>query len=75
MNNLTQRRQGAKTRKEQLLCFLCAFCGFATLRETLLFVQGLFHSIASRGKIATPPEPRQGRKKSRPKVTAQWHVS
>jgi hypothetical protein len=31
INNLTQRRQGAKTRKEQLLCFLCAFYDFAPL--------------------------------------------
>jgi hypothetical protein len=45
INNLTQRRQGAKTRKEQLLCFLCAFCGFAPLREMLLPIQGLFHSF------------------------------
>jgi hypothetical protein len=27
--------RGAKTRKEQLLCFLCALCDFAPLRETL----------------------------------------
>jgi hypothetical protein len=45
MNNLTQRRQGAKTRKEQLLCFLCAFYDFAPLREMLLLIQGLFHSF------------------------------
>jgi len=45
MNNFTQRRQGAKTRKEQLLCFLCAFYDFAPLRETLLLIQGLFHSF------------------------------
>ena len=44
INNLTQRRQGAKTRKEQLLCFLCAFYDFAPLREILLLIQGLFHS-------------------------------
>jgi hypothetical protein len=32
---------------------------------------------ASRGKIGppTPPEPRKGRKKSRPQATAQWHCS
>jgi hypothetical protein len=45
MNNLTQRRQGAKTRKGQLLCFLCAFYDFAPLREMLLLIQGLFHSF------------------------------
>jgi general secretion pathway protein A len=45
INNLTQRRQGAKTRKEQLLCFLCAFCDFAPLREMLLPIQGLSHSF------------------------------
>jgi hypothetical protein len=49
MNNLTQRRQGAKTRKEQLLCFLCAFYDFAPLREMLLLIQGLFHSILRHG--------------------------
>jgi hypothetical protein len=52
MNNLTQRRQGAKTRKEQLLCFLCAFYDFAPLREMLLPIQGLFHSICRRGPPA-----------------------
>jgi hypothetical protein len=49
INNLTQRRQGAKTRKERLLCFLCAFDDFAPLREMLLLIQGLFHSFASLG--------------------------
>ena len=43
INHLTQRRQGAKTRKEQLLCFLCAFYDFAPLREMLLLIQELFH--------------------------------
>jgi hypothetical protein len=28
-----------KDRKEQLLCFLCALCGFAPLREMLLLIQ------------------------------------
>jgi hypothetical protein len=50
INNLTQRRQGAKTRKGQLLCFLCAFYDFAPLREMLLLIQGLFHSFFSLGK-------------------------
>jgi hypothetical protein len=45
INNLTQRRQDAKTRKGQLLCFLCAFYDFAPLREMLLPIQGLFHSL------------------------------
>ena len=49
IDNLTQRRQGAKTREEQGLCFLCALCDFAALRETLLLVQGLFHSLVSLG--------------------------
>lgn len=45
INNLTQRRQDAKGRKEQLLCFLSAFWDFAPLREMLLVIQGLFHSF------------------------------
>jgi hypothetical protein len=45
INNLTQRRQGAKTRKEELLCFLRAFHDFAPLREMLLLIRGLFHSF------------------------------
>jgi len=49
INNLTQRRQGARTRKEQLLCFLCAFYDFAPLREMLLLIQGLFHSFVVSG--------------------------
>jgi hypothetical protein len=44
INNLTQRRKGAKTRKEQLLFF------FAPLREMLLLFQGFFHSFGSRGE-------------------------
>jgi hypothetical protein len=52
INNLTQRRQGAKTRKEQLVCFLCAFCAFAPLREMLLLIQGLFHSFKT---MSAPP--------------------
>ena len=44
-NNLTPRRQGAKTRKEQLLCFPCAFYDFAPLREMLLLIHGLFYSF------------------------------
>ena len=49
ISSLTQRRQGAKTRKEQLFCFLCAFYDFAPLREMLLLMQGLFHSFLRRG--------------------------
>jgi hypothetical protein len=49
INNLTQRRQGAKIRKEQPLCFLCAFYDFAPLREMLLLIQGLFHSFLRPG--------------------------
>jgi hypothetical protein len=49
INNLTQRRQGAKAREEQRLCILCAFYDFAPLREMLLLVQGLFHSFLRRG--------------------------
>ena len=55
MNNLTQRRQGAKTRKEQLLCFLCAFYDFAPLREMLLLIQGLFHSFWRPGPNSSGP--------------------
>ncbi len=47
INNLTQRRQGAKTRKEQLFCFLCVFYDFAPWREMLLLFQVLFHSFAA----------------------------
>jgi hypothetical protein len=53
INNLTQRRQGAKTRKEQLLCFLRAFYDFAALREMLLLIQRLFHSLKN-DSCATP---------------------
>jgi hypothetical protein len=55
INNLTQRRQGAKTRKEQLVCFLCAFYDFAPLREMLLLIQGLFHSFKPSGRMRHPP--------------------
>jgi hypothetical protein len=51
INNLICRLtdQGAKTRKEQLLCFLCAFRDFARqpTDEMLLLIQELFHSFAS----------------------------
>jgi hypothetical protein len=50
-NNLTQRRQGAKTRKQQLTCFLCALCGFAPLRETLLLVPTVFHTFRVVGQF------------------------
>jgi hypothetical protein len=52
INSLSQKRQGAKTRKEQLLCFLCAFYDFAPLREMLLVIQGLFHSFKT---MSAPP--------------------
>jgi hypothetical protein len=39
---LTRRRQGAKARRDKLLCFLCTLCDFAPLREMLLLVQGFF---------------------------------
>src|SRR5271157_259070 len=51
-NPLTQRRQGAKTRKEHLLCSLCALCDFAPLRGVLLLVQGFF--TASRRCLRHP---------------------
>jgi hypothetical protein len=51
INNFTQRRQGAKTREEQLLCFLCAFYDFAPLREMLLLVRELFHSFVTCGSL------------------------
>ena len=56
INNLTQRHQGAKTRKEQLLCFLCAFYDLAPWREMLLLIQGLFHSFLGTGKAVTSDE-------------------
>ncbi len=45
INNLTQRRQDTKTGEEQRLCFLCALCDFAPLREMLLLVQEFFHTF------------------------------
>jgi len=54
MDNLTQRRQGAKSRKEQLLSFLCAFLGFAPLREMLLLFQGFYHSFFAFPKDVRP---------------------
>jgi hypothetical protein len=48
-NNLTQRRQGAKTRKERLFCFLRALGDFAPLREMPLFTQELLHTFARSG--------------------------
>ena len=46
-----RRRQDAKTRKEQLPSFLCAFNNFAPSREMLfLFVQ-LFHSFWDEGTV------------------------
>ena len=52
INNLTQRRQGAKTRKEQVPCFLRAFYDFAPLREMLLLIQGLFQAF----RVPAPPD-------------------
>ena len=49
INNLTQRRRGAKARKEQLLCSLCALCDFAPLREMLWLFPGSFHGFLRRG--------------------------
>jgi hypothetical protein len=42
-----KRDQGAKARKEQPLCFLCAFYDFVRqpTGEMLLLMQGLFHSF------------------------------
>jgi hypothetical protein len=49
INNLIRRLtdQGAKTRREQLLCFLRAFYDFVRqpTDEMLLLIQGLFHSF------------------------------
>jgi hypothetical protein len=39
-----------------LLCFLCAFCDFAPLREMLLLVEGLFHSFCRRGPQSIGPD-------------------
>jgi len=59
INNLTQRRRGAKTREEQLFLF------FAPLREMLLPIQGLFHSFVSRGlsepSLTPHPSPARAR--------------
>ena len=50
---------GAKTRKGQLLCFLCAFDDLVRqpTDEMLLLIQGLFHSFFGRGpsRSAGPP--------------------
>jgi hypothetical protein len=45
-------RQDAKTRKEQLLCFLCAFEDFAPLREMLLLFGGFFHTFSPLGRAS-----------------------
>ena len=45
INNLTQRRQGAKIRKIQLHCSLCVLCYFAPLREMLLLAAGFLHTF------------------------------
>jgi hypothetical protein len=57
INNLIPRPrdQGAKTRKEELLCFLCAFYDFAPLREMFLIIQGLFQSFRTSGQVFTLP--------------------
>ena len=46
---LTQRRQGAKRRKAELLSFLCAFQGLASLRECFSSPSELFHTFLRRG--------------------------
>jgi hypothetical protein len=48
INNLTQRRQGAKTRKEQLVCFLCAFYDFVPPRGMKCFCSSSDYFTASR---------------------------
>jgi hypothetical protein len=47
INNLTQRRQGAKTRKGQLLCFLCAFYDFVPPRGMKCFCSSRDYFTAS----------------------------
>ena len=54
INNLIRQPtdQGAKTRKEQPLCFLCAFYDSAPWREMLLLIQGLFRTFTT---MSAPP--------------------
>ena len=56
ITNLSQRRQGAKERKEELPCFLCVLSGFAPWRETVLLSSGFFHTFLSKVGAELPVE-------------------
>jgi hypothetical protein len=51
---LTPRRQGAKTREEEVLGFLCELCVLCGLRETGFSVNGLIHNFNALGRKAEP---------------------
>jgi hypothetical protein len=51
IKQLTPRRQDAKTRKEELPCFLCAFGTFAPLREMLLLFGRFLHTFLTMGRF------------------------
>ena len=55
IKQLTRRRQGAETRKEELPCFLFAFRTFAPLREMLLLFGRFFHTFRPSGRMRHPP--------------------
>jgi hypothetical protein len=54
-NNLTQRPQGARARKEPQLCFLCAFYGFASLRDMHQLIRNYFTADAVGYILSTVP--------------------
>jgi len=52
IKQLTPRPQDAKTRKEELPCFLCAFGTFAPLREMLLLFGRFLHTFSGVGSAS-----------------------